>query len=185
MGRNKAELVLSGRTLVARVAQAMEPVTSMIRLIGGDIEGLDLESQMDTRPGLGPLAGIHAALTSAHTDCVLVAACDLPFLTSRLLGALVDLSRDHDAAAPWTAHGPVAVCAAYRKSALPTIEARLDRGQLSAGKCLESMSVRWLSEAELTELDPDGTCLLNVNSPEDFARATAIAASSSSTHTPR
>ena len=80
MGRDKAGLPLLGRTLVEHVAAAVAEAAGSVTLIGppGRYSSLDFPIIADWRPGLGPLGGIHTALTHSPAVWNLIAACDLP-----------------------------------------------------------------------------------------------------------
>jgi len=46
----------------------------------------------------------------------------------------------------------------------------------TAAAFLEDLAVRWVEGPELRQLDPEGIALFNLNTPEDYRRAQAIAA---------
>jgi molybdenum cofactor guanylyltransferase len=185
MGRDKALLHLGGRRLLDRVRDALTPVVERVRVMGApaprragsDIsaegpEFRDFEAQPDLHPGLGPLSGIHAALKTTEFQAVLVVACDLPFVTTAFLRGLADrLGPADQAVVPVTPSGPVPVCAVYRVTALAALEARIARGELSARDFAASLDARIVEGEELSALDPERLCLLNVNTPEDYDAA--------------
>jgi molybdopterin-guanine dinucleotide biosynthesis protein A len=174
MGRDKSALVLGGQTLLERVRANVLPVVSRLRLVGR--MDARAESVPDLYPGLGPLAGIHAALVSAESPAVLVVACDLPFATSGFLSGLVArLGPDELAVVPCPETGPVPVCAVYRTACTEEIERRLRARELSARAFVEALPARLLREPELSALDPSGIALANVNTPEDFENASRLA----------
>jgi molybdenum cofactor guanylyltransferase len=176
MGRDKALLLLDGSSMLERVFESMAPLTPRIRIMGRSL-GLETRQGLipavpDRRPGLGPLSGIHTALLTASAEWVLVVACDLPFVTTRFLRALVAArSPQVEAVAPRPASGTVPVCALYRTSCVPALEERLRIGRLGARDFVDSLSARFFDEAEISRIDPDGRCLLNVNTPEDYEMA--------------
>lgn len=183
MGRDKAWLRLSGPTgppVIETLIQLLEPAYEPVRILAGESPQepyvqLGLEVRADLRPHTGPLGGVHTALATAKRDVVLVVACDLPFLTREFLDGLSELRAGQDAVVPRPGGVPVPVCAFYATSCLPALEACLDRGQLKAADFLEDLVVRWVEDDELARLDPQGTALFNLNTPEDLARARVIA----------
>ncbi len=183
MGKDKAFIRLqepAGRTLIEALVELLEPDYEPVRILLGQspvapYAALGVAVQPDRRPRSGPLGGIHTALTTAERDFVLVVACDLPFLTREFLGGLSGLLSEHDAVVPRPRGVPVPVCAFYSKRCLPALEARLDRGELKAADFLDDLAVRWVEGRELAGLDPQGTALFNLNTPEDVERAREIA----------
>lgn len=178
MGRDKSTLVLGGVSVLERVGGAVAPLVGRLRVIGDrltDPKGYPV--QPDLRPGLGPLSGIHAALTTAESSTVLVVACDLPFVTSKFLGGLIALlEQGTDAVMPRVSGRAVPVCALYRRACLEPLRACLDRGELKAQHFVAILATTYADEDVLEHLDPQGICLKNINTPEDFEQAQAIAA---------
>ena len=177
MGRDKFELSLGGRPIVKRIGDAMAPLVERVRVVGVDRPLSGFAAQPDILPGKGPLSGIHAALATAIAPAVIVVACDLPFVTTRFLRGLVDRLDDGvDAVVPRVSGQLVPVCAVYRASCVAPLEARLDDDELAAHRFVEALSARYVENAALAELDPNALCLKNLNTPEDYAEASRIAA---------
>src|SRR5204862_6053201 len=100
--------------------------------VGGDGDGLaavGLTTIADERAGAGPLAGIAAALADpGAADVVVVLACDLLGVSPVGVRAVVDaLEADPTAraAVPVVAGRPQPLHAAWRREALPAVEAAL------------------------------------------------------------
>ena len=182
MGRDKAFLRLQGAegpTVIETLVATLRPDYRPLRILATPSERLlrlGIPLQPDLRPGLGPLGGIHAALATARRELILVVACDLPFLDRQLLTGLARLLPGHDAVVPRPEGRPLPVCAVYSKRCLAPLASRLDRGELTAAAFLEDLAVRWVEGPELGRLDPEGIALFNLNTPEDYLRAQAIAA---------
>ena len=102
-----------------------------------------------------PLAGVIAALRLATTDVCVFLPVDCPRVTPALLLALADACSG-DAAVPQT--GPLP--GAYRRTALPVLEQRLDAGEFSLRDALP------LLDAAVVHVDP--ALLANVNTPDDL-----------------
>ena len=81
MGRDKALIVVEGRPLAVRVADAIAAAgATRVVAVGGDVDALrnaGLHAVPDTEPGAGPLAGLVTALDAVGDGIVFVAACDL------------------------------------------------------------------------------------------------------------
>src|SRR5689334_17078630 len=80
MGRDKAILPGLFRYLIDDVAETVRAASGNVTLVGdpGRYHDLEYPCIADLRPGLGPLAGLEAALLSSRSDLNLVLACDMP-----------------------------------------------------------------------------------------------------------
>jgi molybdopterin-guanine dinucleotide biosynthesis protein A len=94
--------------------------------------------------GAGPLAGIAAGLAASRHATLFAVACDMPWLSLDLALMMVEAAARFDAAVPRVAGRPEPVAAAYRKSALPPIEAAIAGGRLKTAKVLEDLNVTYL-----------------------------------------
>jgi len=84
-GRDKSALLVDGRAILDRQIAALAPLTDDLMVVG-DREVAPratlLRAIPDAVPGCGPLGGLHAALTAARSDVVLLVACDMPYLSA-------------------------------------------------------------------------------------------------------
>ncbi|HJS74040.1 MAG TPA: molybdenum cofactor guanylyltransferase [Vicinamibacteria bacterium] len=182
MGQDKLFLRFGAKTALERISEAMQPLVGRLRVVGRAASAEIPQAQADLYPGLGPLAGIHAALATAVEDRVLVVACDFPLVTTAFLRGLAGaLSPEYEAVVPCPGGVPLAVCAVYRVSCAAEAGARLERRDLAARDFARSLDARYLDDQELRHFDPVGSCLLNVNTAQDFERVRAILGNESKT----
>jgi molybdopterin-guanine dinucleotide biosynthesis protein A len=92
MGVDKAEVAISGTTLLDRVASALGSVADRVVVLGEEREGY--ESWPDHVPGPGPLAGLATALGRMTEDRALVVAVDNAFVSPETLRRLVSIESD-------------------------------------------------------------------------------------------
>ena len=185
MGEDKAGLRLGGETFVGRIARALAPVVNSIRVVSGrHAEGAwGLPVVPDLFEHAGALGGIHAALAHARTEGALVVSCDLPFVTSELFARLVGLSEDgplkFEAVAPLQRDGRAQpLCAFYERApCLALAEELLRAGEARPRLLLGRARTRWVAEEELADLEDSALFFLNVNTPDEYARAVALHAS--------
>jgi molybdenum cofactor guanylyltransferase len=87
MGRDKALLEFEGSTVAARIAECVRSVAGSVTLIGPPERYRHLGYNIipDRVSGFGPIGGVHTALESTHSEWNLIVACDMPFITARLL----------------------------------------------------------------------------------------------------
>jgi len=123
---------------------------------------------VDRQPGIGPIAGISAALLEQPKAAWLVLACDLPFLTERTLEHLI-AHRDASkvATAYRSAHDglPEPLCAIWEPAAREPVLAYIASGKQCPRKFLINADTKLLDLPERQALD-------NVNTVEEFAAAT-------------
>jgi molybdenum cofactor guanylyltransferase len=180
MGQDKAQLRLGPETMVERIAAQLSPVTSSVTLVGSAraYVGYALPTVPDVYEKWGALGGIHAALSAANTDWIIVTACDLPFVTRDLFERLESLADESvDAIVPMQADGrPQPVCALYyREACLPEIERLVSAGEHTPRALLANVRTRYVHFPELGDLLGAENFFLNLNTPEDFERAKWLA----------
>ena len=174
MGRDKALLRWNSHALVEDVAAMVRSVAGNVALVGMPERygSLGLECLPDVRPGLGPLAGIEAALASGRAELNLIAACDMPGIEAMWLrrlvreagesGALCTMIRDVE--------GRVhPLCGVYRSECLPAVRRALDERRLRLQDVTEEL------RAAILDI---GSPLINLNTPQEWMawqrRRTAI-----------
>ena len=182
-GAVKPFLEVDGVAIADRQLAVLRPVFA--RIIAVVAEAGDagpwlergVETVTDAVAGAGPMAGVAAAVAAAAPGAVVCVAGDLPFLSPALLAALRDRDPDAGAVVPRTAGGQLEpLCARYGARCLPVLQARLAAGRLALHALLaETEGAVWLQGDELAALDPGGRSFLNVNTPEDLARAGRLA----------
>jgi len=92
MGRDKADVLVGGTSMLRRVELALTPVVERIVILGPDRDGW--ECWPDSVHAEGPLAGIATALSRAESDRVLVVAVEHPFVRSDFLHLMVAIESD-------------------------------------------------------------------------------------------
>jgi molybdopterin-guanine dinucleotide biosynthesis protein A len=180
MGQDKAQLRLGLETLLERIARQLSPVTSSVTLVGSPqaYVGHSLPTVPDVYEKWGALGGIHAALSAAKTDWIIVIACDLPFVTRDLFARLKSLADESlDSIVPMQPDGrPQPVCALYRReTCLPEIERLVSAGEHTPRALLTNVRTRYVQFPELGDLPGAENFFLNLNTPEDFLRAKWLA----------
>lgn len=177
MGEDKALKLFLGRPLIQRVIDRLAPIADEIIVTTNrpdDYAFLDLRLVSDIVPGRGALGGLYTALFSAACDVVAVAACDMPFASSRLVEAAVRLlvEEDADVVIPESAEGLEPLHAVYRRATcIPAIKAAIAADKWKVISWFPQVKVRALKMDEIKLLDPSGLCFWNLNTPQEFAEA--------------
>jgi molybdopterin-guanine dinucleotide biosynthesis protein A len=161
MGRDKASIVLGGRTLAKRVADELSLAgCAPVVAIGGATQ--ELPTVADSFPGDGPLGGIVTALEHFYGhDAVCIVATDLATLDATTIRAL------RRSAAQSGADVAVArtdrlepLCAVWRPVVAPYLRACLEAGLRAVHGVF--------GQLDIVEIDVDPGVLLNVNTPDDL-----------------
>jgi molybdenum cofactor guanylyltransferase len=166
MGRDKALLPWNAEPLAEQVAKTVEQAAGNVALIGAPerYRALQRECLPDLHPGLGPLAGIEAALASGRGDWNLIVACDMPDLDAGWLSELLDTAETGNLACLAARDGAGMVhplCAVYRNDCLAAVQGAIDRNRLRAQDLLKDL--------EAASFDFPAM-ISNVNTPGDWIR---------------
>lgn len=151
MGRDKGKLRLGRRSLLGHVRANAADTGLPVRVIREDVVAR-----------CGPLGGIVTALKSTKHEAILVLACDMPFVSGKVLKTLLG---KFDGQTPLFAAGdepgfPLIL----PRTALEKVEGQIAAGRLSVHGAARALRGRLMKFPKLA--------LLNINSPKDieFAR---------------
>src|SRR5579863_8922357 len=167
MGRDKALLPMEGHSLIEHVAEQARSVTNDIALVGERTRYANFGYRVieDIFPGHGPLAGLHAALASSHSEWHLVLACDMPQIRREFLLQLIERA-EAGAAAAVVPVGPDRIpqplCAAYHRTCTAAIAHALERGIRKVTDGLAALDIDFWPV-------PHSHYFRNLNTPEDWA----------------
>lgn len=172
MGADKAFLRAGGVTLLEHLIAVGKQVSETVALVGNRDRlrpyGLVIEDQF---PGQGPLAGIHAGLTSTSaSEFNLCLAVDLPNITAPLLQHLLKAAQESNSivTVPYINGFSQTLCAVYRKSFAPVAEEALKAGRNKIDPLYVAMPTRRIEESELANLGFSPAMFDNVNTPEEW-----------------
>ncbi len=177
MGRDKALLEIGGVPLLARSAQLLEPLVGPVIVVGAPerYASLGLRVVADDRSGVGPLGGLATALRLCEAPWALVVGCDLPYLSADWLTWLLEraLASPAEAVVPESSRGLEPLCAVYRAQCAPALAQAIARGVRKVTDALAEVFFERVAAIEWQGLDPRGTLLKNMNTPEDYEEAQA------------
>lgn len=181
-GMPKGLETVGGIRIIDRVVSAVMRVTPDIVLSANNAEAsqwlINVTIVRDATAGFGGISGIQAALSFQRN--ALVVAWDMPFVTGELLNALAAAGVENgaDAVVPesHSPHGIEPFCAWYAASARDTVDRFLEDGGRSAWELVKRLPrVHRLPLSVTARFGDPRTLFLSVNSPQDLARARAIA----------
>jgi len=177
-GRPKALLELGGRRIIERVLDAVRPVVDDVLIVTNTPDlyrFLGLPMVGDAFPDHGSLGGIYTGLAAAGGDAAFMVACDMPFVHPDVVRLVVARAADADVVIPRVGDQLETMHAVYGKACLPPIETQLRAGRLKIVGFLPAVRVIEISEAEVAQHRAPDVAFMNVNTPEELARARAIA----------
>lgn len=139
-GSDKARAPLHDRTLIEGVAVVLASVAEEVAVVsapGRSYADLGFRTIHDAHPGLGPLAGVEAALRDAEgADYVAVCACDLVGAAAAWF-ELLRPRRDDAAVAFHDGERWHPLLAVYSTSLLPEVVRRLEARELAVRRLLD------------------------------------------------
>ncbi len=180
MGRDKALVPFLDEPLIQRVCRRLEGLGSELFLTGGQGEALGFLGYPcfpDVVPDRGALGGIVTALHHAQAPLVAVVACDMPFASRELICFALEQLGEADVAIFRNGDGLEPLHAVYRRDpCLAAAKQALDGGLWRVDSWFPAIHVRILMPESYAFLDPEGRAFINVNTPQDLARAERLAA---------
>lgn len=171
MGRNKALLEVNGERMIETAYRRMAELFDEVLLVTNTPESYDFipcRKIADIHPGMGPLGGIHAALSSSVAERAFVIACDMPGLNPRLIRELCGIEGGGDVVIPETPGGLEPLHAVYAKSCLPKMEQMLFAGERRILSFFDLAQVRLVPRGRIAALDPEYASFRNINTQEDY-----------------
>lgn len=177
-GEPKALLELGGRRIIERVLDAIAPVVDDVLIVTNTpalYAFLALPMVADVYADHGSLGGIFSGLSAAAGDAAFTVACDMPFLHPGVARLVVERAGQADVVIPRVGEQLETLHALYAKACLPAIEARLKAGRLKIVGFFEDVRVLEVAEAEIARHRAPDVVFMNVNTPDELARARALA----------
>jgi len=124
----------------------------------------------DVYKDMGPLAGIHAALSNSKSEYIFLIACDMPVISLSYIehmkqeivstGVQVCLTKRNGWIEPFNAF--------YSISTIDEAENRLSEGNSSVFSFVNSVNTRVITEEEARAFDPEMNMFMNLNTGEEY-----------------
>ena len=180
-GEPKALMRLAGRRIIERVLDAIEPAVDDVLLVTNTPElyaFLRLPMVPDAYPDGGSLGGIFTGLKAAAGEAAFTVACDMPFVDPAVVRVVVSRAGEGDVVIPRVGDQLETMHAVYAKTCLPPMEARLRAGQLKIIGFFDRVRVVEIPAEDLAAHGDPAVVFMNVNTPQELARARALAGES-------
>jgi len=181
MGEDKALKPFLRQPLIQRVIDRVSPIADELIVTTNrpeDYSFIQARLVSDLIPDRGALGGLYTAIASAINPLVAVVACDMPFASPKLIEGMSSLMVQHEAdvVIARSDGGFEPIHAVYRReTCLPAIESAIHADKWKVISWFPQVKVYELTTDELNSFNPDGLAFWNVNTPEEFAEAEALA----------
>ena len=150
MGFNKAEAEVDGETMLKRMIEKLNEVTSNVLVSSGAITypNLSYPQIPDEFPQFGPLGGIYSTLKATTSKLNLIVSCDIPLVSVSLLNYIVLKAKESGSllTVPIDYIGnPQMLCAVYHRDILPVLKQQIDSNKLKMRLLLDLVSVEYVT----------------------------------------
>lgn len=177
----KSFLKVEGRTIIERSLGVLRKLFDKVVISTNMPERyFSLGALMvgDIKKERGPMTGILSVLAATEDDAAFVVACDMPFVSERLIRYMVDSFEGQGARGEGKVDAVIPVFngklepmfGIYTKNAVGMMEDAVDRGEKGIYEMLKKLNVLYIEESEVRKLDPDGKSFVNINTVEDYIK---------------
>ncbi|HEY6639117.1 MAG TPA: molybdenum cofactor guanylyltransferase [Nitrospiraceae bacterium] len=179
MGEDKRYLVMGGETLLERGLGVLRSVFQEVLVVIAQDSlpvGVDARVVRDLVSECGSLGGLYTGLMQATTPYIFVVACDMPFLDQAVIAQFTSRRATADIVMAKLAARLHPMHALYGKRCLPVLEQMIQARQLKIQEVVShaSLRVQYVTEMDLSSIDPSGRSFQNVNTPADFEAARSM-----------
>ncbi|MES1213416.1 MAG: molybdenum cofactor guanylyltransferase [Singulisphaera sp.] len=182
MGLAKPTLPFGQETLLARVVRIVGSVARPVIVVAAAEQEIpplsrDVKIVRDRQSGRGPLEGLCVGLSAVEDKqaAAYVSGCDTPLLAPAFIRRMAALLEDHQAAVPFIDGRWHPLAAVYRPSVVVEIESLLAEDRFRLSDLCERLKARRVTADELCDVDPELRSLRNLNSPDEYLAALAVA----------
>lgn len=170
MGEDKGVMIFKGKPLVLHLIELLKPVFHEVQIITNNeaYSKFGLTIRKDIIKDKGPLAGIYAGLTYSETPWNFFVACDMPFISIKVIDHLLKNLHDVDLVVPFYHHLPEPLCAFYNVSCLPVIEKQLANGENKIQDIFPFLKMLPVDVTEIVSMNQNP--FSNLNTKEDLKR---------------
>jgi molybdenum cofactor guanylyltransferase len=176
MGQDKRFLPIGGQTLLERGLCAMCALFQRVCVViaqDSPFPPAQVPVFRDVVPDCGSLGGLYTGLREASTPYIFVAACDMPFLNANLVKYMIELREGADIVVASWKNRLQPTHAIYAKRCLASFEDMIRTHEMKIQNIFQhsSLSVRFVTENEVSQFDPEGRSFININNTADLEAA--------------
>ena len=183
-GSDKAMTEFRGVRMLDRMIGRLEGISDRVRVVAPAAKYAHITSVEiipDRWPGEGPLGGIITALLATQErkpalEWNFVVSCDMPFLSRKWLGYMMErsLASDAEVVVPQSAHGLEPLCACWRTAAVGKLQSAFGEGVRKVTDGMKRLRAEVLDDAHWKRFDDAGRLFWNMNTQQDYQEALRI-----------
>jgi molybdopterin-guanine dinucleotide biosynthesis protein A len=176
MGTDKAFLKIDGIPIIEHILRALKSTFDKIIIVTNTPQlytAYDAMVVTDAYDKRCPLTGIYSGLLKSTDEYNFIAACDMPFLNSRLISYMMGLASECDIVVPRIGGFLEPLHAVYSRGLIPVMENRIRRDfrQIQGIFGETGVRVRYVTEAEIDRYDKERRSFMNLNTPGEYKEA--------------
>lgn len=174
IGGKKALIQLGPQTLIERVCGCLAGIFSEVVIVGDALEPfsqLPYPNIPDRLSALGPIGGLESAMRALPKKYLFVVACDMPFLSPRVIRDMLSFLGDYELVIPRIAGRLHPLHAIYGPSCLSVVVDQINKGDLALRSLSNHLRCLYFPEDRFRALDSEFRSLVNINTLEDLASA--------------
>lgn len=180
MRSNKAFAEINGQRMIESIMRKFVHEYDEVILVTNEPQAYTeyagrLRVVTDIIPGKGPLSGVHSGLSYSSCDCIMVAACDMPFLSLELGRYMVGLLDNKDAVVPRIGDYYQPLFAVYNRKCSDILESALLSGKYKISSVYEQLDIHYVEEQEIKRFGDPDILFYNVNNRHDLQKAEEMA----------
>jgi molybdenum cofactor guanylyltransferase len=164
MGYDKGLAKVGERKMIELVIQSLKKVCDDIIIISNTdaYNYLDIPVYVDLIKECGPIGGIFTGLFHSQTEHNLIVACDMPFVSDKLLNTIINNCNNNQIVIPSINNQLEPLCGYYNKDILLNIKSFIDNNEYSVNKMIRHFKYEAIS------FDFNSILLTNVNTPDEL-----------------
>jgi molybdopterin-guanine dinucleotide biosynthesis protein A len=173
MGVNKAFIEIQGKRIIDSIVKLLSILFPEVIIVTNtplDYACINARIVTDIFPQKGSLGGIYTGLFYSSHPYSLVVACDMPFLRREVIEYMTGKIGSNDVVIPHLSDGYHPLHAIYSRRCLPFMERLIEKDDLRIVNFFKKVRVKEVSGKELSQVDPDFSSFININTPEDVRR---------------
>ncbi len=118
----------------------------------------------------GPMTGIFSCFVATGAEELFVAACDMPFISEKVVSLILGRYRGQDALVPVHGQEPQPLLGIYAARVSDRMEAMILAGRRSMKGLIETVGTGYIPEEEVRAVDPEGRSFVNINTVAEYER---------------